>query len=429
MPGVYYGGEGMTKEDIDASSLADTLIAVQTDEHTTIAKEILAGTQIVCDGSPITDVMSVFENAYSLNHSGDNEVLHTCIYAMALQSCKNTKGLHAKATGKKGSGKSTAIAAALHLAPHETVCKGSFSDMALFRKVRNIRHPRIMLDDVVLSEKQTANIKRATGAFQEKCEHSTIVENKDEVFFIPERSVFLMTSVNEEGDDQLVDRFIALGTGVGYTDDESYAAWENEKRCDGREDLVTNESVRVARAILRYLATEEFIVHTPNLQFAYTTDRRLMNMVWDLMSAHAILYHLQRRYEEAAGVIHVWADERDLNAIIHVSMFNRLDAASETRLTPAEQRLNVMLQDDLLKRNVEDKIYTEQEIANLYGKTMPTVRGVLYGRDGSQQRYTKGLMAKVTWLEHVPDDVNRNRLNIKVHKHASSFFGQFAVLS
>jgi hypothetical protein len=415
----------MSNDDVTASTLADTKIAVKDDPLIPVVKDVLAGISVEYDGESIDDVMQVFERAYYINHCGDSEVLHTCIYAMALQSSTTTKGLHAKATGRKGSGKSSAVAAALHLAPQETICKGSFSDMALFRKVMTIHHPRIMLDDVVLSEKQTANIKRATGAFQERCEHSTIVENKGVDFFIPERSVFFMTSVDEAGDDQLVDRFISLSTGIDAKDDLAYTKWEIEKRVEGRPDLIINEHVRLARSMLRYIATKQFTVHTPEkFAFAYINDRRLVNMVLDLMGAHAILYHMQRQSKDENGVSHIWADERDLNAIIHMSMFTRVDGEAETRLTTAEQRLNEMIQMDMATRHMETAIYSEQEIAKIYGKTLRTTRALLYGKDGSQQNPKGGLTAKVKWMMLVEGEGRCMR--IEVRKHATKFFGQFA---
>jgi hypothetical protein len=417
-----------------APTVVDLELAMAKDPWTPLAKDLLAGKEVTCEGVTYTDVLRAFEQGYHINHCGDTEVLWCCIYAMVLQSCGNTKGLHAKATGKKGSGKSTAVAAALHLAPPETVCKGSFSDMALFRKVMNIHHPRIMLDDVVLSEKQTANIKRATGAFQERCEHSTIIDNKGVDFYIPARSVFFMTSVQEAGDDQLVDRFVALGTGVDGKDDLAYSQWENEKRVDGRPDLVVTDTVLLARAMLRYIAAKEFVVRTPKLEFAYTNDRRLMNMVWDLMSAHAILYHLQRHHEDCDGVTRVVADNRDLDAIIHMSMFTRVDDAVETRLTPAEQCLHEIIQQDMIKKGQkesvikESAIYSEQEIADLYGKALSTTRALLYGRGGTQQKHTSGLMAKAPWMTLTEADRGW-MMYIKVRKHATNFFGQFACIN
>jgi hypothetical protein len=417
----------MSTDDVTTASLADTKLAVINDPLTPTVKDILAGNPVEYEGDTIDDVMQVFERAYFINHCGDSEVLHTCIYAMALQSCKNTKGLHAKANGKKGSGKSSAIAAALHLAPQESVCKGSFSDMVLFRKVMAIRHPRIMLDDVVLSEKQTANIKRASGAFQGKCEHATIIDNKETSFFIPERSVFFMTSVDEAGDDQLVDRFISLGTGINDTDDIAYSKWEDEKRRDGRPDLVVNDWVLLSRALLRLLATREFVVHTPPLDFAYSNDRRLINMVYDLTAAHAILYHTQRKNENTDGVTHVWADQADLDAIITMSMFARTDKAAETRFTQAEQRLHELIQQDMVGKNTQYAIYTEQELVALYGKTTNTLRALLYGRGGSQQNYHAGLMAKAPWMGFVEDVGKTSRyMGISVKKHVTNTFGQFA---
>lgn len=410
-----------------ALALATVKELVLGDRRIEKVKAILAGTETDCSGNVYSDPMRLFESAYYVNHCGDGEVLQTCVYSMCLQSCVNSKGLQVKVHGKRGKGKTGGVRASMHCAPPESVTRGSFSDMALFRKVMGMRHPRIMLDDVVLSEKQTANIKRATSDFQNDCEHSTIVDNKSTDYFIPARSVFFMTSVNEAGDDQLGDRFVTLGVSDDAKDDEMYAAWEDARRRDALADFVVNEDVLLCRSLIRYLDTKEFAVHTPSLKFSSTNDRRLMNIVYDLMSANAILYHMQRRTEEKDGIIHVWADERDLNAVIHMSLFKRVDAAADARLSPAEQKLHEALQAELTRRNTDTMFISEQEIADLIGKTKPAVRNNLYGKGGNQRNFEMGLMAKAPWMGF--DEEGYGDHKIIVRKHSVVYFGQFAVIN
>jgi len=69
----------------------------------------------------------------------------------------------------------------------------------------------LFLDDTVLNEEQVALIKRAMSNYQTETKHTTVIEKKGVPLQLPNRLVFLGSSVWEAGDDQLQDRFLNIG--------------------------------------------------------------------------------------------------------------------------------------------------------------------------------------------------------------------------
>ena len=366
----------------------------------------------------------VFRKGFSLNHCGDDEILRAVIYARVLQSSRTTKGLQVFVTGDKGSGKSSAVKSAVHLIPPENVNEGSFSDKAFFRKLEGKDKPVVYLDDITLSDSQVATIKRAMTNFQRPTEHNTITEQRLVVNAIPARTLWLGSAVSETGDDQLKDRFLSLGIQNNPENDTEYILWELQRRKAGRSENAVDEHVILSRAILQHITDYEFVVAgLDRVEFAYTSDRRLVNICLDLMEAHAILHYLQREHDEKDGVITVHPVFADLDAALDFSMFRFTDKTSDGRLTKAERAL-----DDIIQERMGDKTewtLTEAEVVELFQKSLTRIRALLYGRNGSPSNITGGLLEKAPWYCLDYDQDTRKHV-IRVKKHVHNKFEQFA---
>ena len=371
--------------------------------------------------------IDTFKKGYGLNHCGDDEILRAVVYARVLQSSRTTKGLQVFVTGDKGSGKSSAVKSAVNLIPPEEVNEGSFSDKAFFLKLEDKEKPVIYLDDTVLSEQQVATIKRCMTNFQRPTDHNTIVDHKLVVHAIPARSLWLGSAVNEAGDDQLKDRFLTLGIQNNPENDTAYIAWELQRRKEGRSENAVNDDVILARAILQHITEHEFVVAGfDRVTFAYTSDRRLVNICLDLMEANAILHYLQRVHDEKDGVITVHPVADDLIAALDFSMFKQTDKSSDGRLTKAERAL-----DDAIQAAITigtEWTGTEAEVVALFKKSLTRIRALLYGRTGSPNNITGGLLEKASWYSLDIEGNNRKHV-IRVKKHERNKFGTFAVVT
>ena len=383
-----------------------------------------AAIDILTSGDPI----GTFRNGFSLNHSGDDEILRAVIYAKVLQSSRTSKGLQIFINGDKGSGKSSAVKAAANLIPPDKLIEGSFSDKAFFLKLAGKTKTVVFLDDIMLSDAQVGTLKRAMTNYQQASQHNTIVDHKLEIQSIPARTLWLGSAVSETGDDQLKDRFLTLGIQNSPENDMAYINWELQRRKEGRPENAVNDDVILSRAVLQHISDREFVVAGfERVDFAYVNDRRLINICLDLCEANAILHYLQREHTERDGVITVHPTTEDLNAALMFSMFNLTDKSADGRLTKSERAL-----DDSLQINIgTDKTFrdfSEGQIVETFGKSLTRVRTLLYGRDGSPVAIKGGLLEKCPWYSIDADPETRRNV-IRVQRHVRNDFGQFATVS
>jgi hypothetical protein len=335
-------------------------------------------------------------DAFRLNHQGHEEIARAVIYATVLQSSQTSKGLQLSVVGSKGSGKSSAIKSVVHLIPRSHFLESSFSPKALL--YQPIPEKTVLfLDDIVLGEEMVSLIKRAMSNFQHETHHRTVIDKKAVDLAIPRRIVFLGSSVWEAGDDQLKDRCLNIGIANGAKDDQEYYEFERRRREEGRPELITNDDVLVARFILEHIKCREFVVRMCPIEFAYKTDRRLMNIFYDLCEASAILNYLQREHAEEKGIVTVHSNERDVQAAQNFSMFKILNPSSEGRLTRAETAFDDIIQAQIQDSKIESLALTEGDLVHRIGKSLRAVRATLYGKDGSQNRITGGLLDKTPW--------------------------------
>jgi len=377
-------------------------------------------TEILRSGDPLV----VFRQAFSLNHCGDDEILRAVIYATILQSSRTTKGLQIFITGDSGSGKSSAVKSAVHLIPPEKITEGSFSDKAFFMKLAGKNKPVVYLDDITLSDPQVATIKRSMTNFQKLTDHHTIIDHKLVVETIPSRTLWLGSAVGEAGDDQLKNRYLSLGIQNSPENDQEYCRWELQRRKEGRPEDAVNDDVILSRAILQHIADKEFVViGLDKIEFGYMSDRRLVNILLDLMEANAVLYYLQREHEEKDGVIFIHPAPGDLDSALNFSMFNFVDKTSQGRLTKAERAL-----DDAIQAQIGDRTereFTEAAIVDLFQKSVTRIRTLLYGRDGTAPNIKGGLCEKCPWYSLDSEaDTHKNIIRVKRHIHKA--FDQFA---
>jgi hypothetical protein len=370
------------------------------------------------------DPLALINAAYEFNHYGDKEVARAVIFAAMLQASSTTKGLQVYLTGDKGAGKSSALKSALHLLPN--VLDTSFSSKALYYKPP-MEKQSVVIDDANLNEDQVTLLKRCITNFQCETKHLTVINKEVKEMSIPKRILWFGTSVLEDGDDQFKDRFMTITLKNSKMDDLEYAKFELRRRSEGRAEYETNDDVEVAREIVREIHKNEYIVEgLENIRFVYYHDRRLINIFLDLVEASAILHWMQREHTVTGNFVKVRPDERDIMAAASFQLFNFMDEEADGRMNRTEKELS-----DLLQRSMGNTVmrqFTEAEISTIWGKPIPSVRNVLYGRGGGPYNIIGGLMDKVKWVK-VADPIDRDskaRHVVEVHQHVSRPFNTFA---
>ncbi len=406
-------------EDVEYNPLGAILRAQA--EHEEIPPEEIAVTpeDLAADDIMKDEPLDFFERIFAGIHCGDCESLRAVVYSACLQSSVTSRGLHPTVTGGKGSGKSSGVKAALHLLPPKHVKSGSVSPKAvLFMRVPE--KTIFFLDDIEYNPEFNSLAKRSMTNFQCATIHTTVAASGGKSqkmtaveVSLAKRCVFATTSVHPMGDDQLQDR--QLGFASSCTDAD-YMKWEQERRLSGREDLPVTMPVKICRKIMERIYSNNFVVtHHRKIKFAFGNDRRLVNQLYDLVEASAILHYMQRNpVPDSTGIYHITTRDEDLKNALSFSMFSNASDATEGRLTPAERKMDMILVQNM-PSSMPEISYTEKQIAEMYGRSIQAIRKLLYGVKGNANDIHGGLLDKTKW--YLPDTDQQHQRVIVVKRH------------
>ncbi|PKL61803.1 MAG: hypothetical protein CVV31_09210 [Methanomicrobiales archaeon HGW-Methanomicrobiales-2] len=341
-----------------------------------IAAEAL---DILESGDPLETLRDTFETL----HSGDREVIDTIAVAVGSQCCVSTQGVQPALTGSKGTGKTSGAKAAVHLIPREYLIEGTFSNKALF--YADLKPGMVLFsDDTTLNNEMTDLIKRCMSSFQEETEYRTVDSKlQPRVYTIPPRSVFLFTSLGDQGDDQLNDRQFKIGVEVDDQADAAYEAFLKRKAIEGEQDYPVSRDVLVCRAMIREVKRHLFKIRMPffrHVAFEDRSNRRIMRYFTDFVAAVAALRFAQRERSEPDedSVITLTATVADMRTA--ANLFKTNEDTRKFGLTKEELRLWHVI----ASRGGE---IGEDDLIELCGKdgrsrsgTRTHVRRLLYGR-------------------------------------------------
>ncbi|WP_292731210.1 hypothetical protein [Methanoculleus sp.] len=288
------------------------------------------------------DPLETLRATFATLHSGDREVIDTIAVAVGAQSCVNTQGVQPALTGSKGAGKTAGAKAAVHLIPREYLIEGTFSNKALF--YAELKPGMVLFsDDTTLNNEMTDLIKRCMSSFQEETEYRTVDSKlRPRVYTIPPRTVFLFTSLGDQGDDQLNDRQFKIGVEVDDRADAAYEEFLKRKAIEGEQDYPVSRDVLVCRAMIREMKRHIFRVRMPFFNYVGFEDRsnrRIMRYFTDFIAAVAVLRFAQRERSEPDenGVVTLTATVSDMRTA--ADLFKTNEDTRKLGLTKEELRL------------------------------------------------------------------------------------------
>jgi primase-polymerase (primpol)-like protein len=208
------------------------------------AMDILEGKLLDENDVPITPRDFIL-NTFKTQHIGDIETAEGILLGTANQSIKNSKGIQTGVFGESGKGKSHAGRAMMHLHPAKYYLIESLSDKALFYMASDELRPgmTIFSDDVRISDGLEDIIKRSTSQFQDETTHRVATkENRDgklisKKYTIPPRINWLLTSVDAQGSEQLVNRQIGFGVDESSAQDDEIIKFEALKAMEGKPEF------------------------------------------------------------------------------------------------------------------------------------------------------------------------------------------------
>lgn len=360
-------------------------------------------------------VLEYFKDVYKSLHSGDHEILEIITLAGAAAAAVTCAGIQPGFSGHKGAGKTSGTRAALHLWPEEFVVDGGLSNKALFYDTDLRSGCAVFSDDTYLPEDLQQTIKTAMSTFQEGAVYRTVGKGPNGAGNIaikkkiPPRTLFLFTSIDDSGDQELSDRQYKLSLHPSVTKKKARVKFLQERLVEGRESLPVTPEVKICRQILRMIKTQTFRVKIPfalRLKFSNIDNMRDIEQFFDFLQAVTVLNYQNRSPVEAEGIITIESAEEDFHEAVKI--FTCADDTRAYKLTKEER----MLLDWLctVEEDFSGSGVTESEIISKFGKpyrmSRSKIRRLLYGKDNDG-----GLCAKIPGM-HPQKEQRVNPKNI-----------------
>ncbi|MGA7077014.1 MAG: hypothetical protein WBZ42_10830, partial [Halobacteriota archaeon] len=307
--------------------------------------------RILENANPVKYILYTFKT----QHIGDIETAEGILVGAANQCIANSKGIQPAVYGESGMGKSHAVRAMLHLFPASHYMVTSLSDKALFYMEANELRPgmTIFSDDAKISDGIEGIIKRSTAFFQEPTLHK--VASKDggkwtaRTLKIPGRINWLLTSVDSQGTEQLINRQIGFGIDVSEVQDDAVTAFELEKARDGMPEFSETEEVLTCRELLVQIKEDElgnerlFTVKIPfakRIEWRDRKNRRNLPIFLDMVKGYTVLNFMQRKTVDGALI----ATEDDFKAA--AKLYNSRGGFQKLHVTDREKDLLMVISDN-----------------------------------------------------------------------------------
>ncbi len=360
---------------------------IQTDESRFTEEDIQRASEeavrILKEGDPLEYLMNTVKSI----HVGDENAAEGIIIGIANQSCLNTQGIQVKLSGESGSGKTHVTKAVTH-----TVRKKHIEDTSLSAKAAyymDLKPGTVLFsDDVDLTADMEDLIKRATTNYQGITTHTTVKDQEGKKVHVPPRIMWLLTSVNDDVSDQVLNRQLVFNTDVNP--DHKKSIFEMQKEQDAIGEIGINEvthEVLVCREIFDSIKNNLFRVAIPFVDDIETRDKsnsRNYPMFSDMMKGYAVLKFMQRDMDESGKIL---ADREDFYRA--KKLFESQQEGILSKLNDKERKIL-----RVIGQNGEEGA-TINEIAKTTKMNYTNVRNVIKGR---KDRSYGGLLEKVTGL-------------------------------
>lgn len=346
-------------------------------------------------------VMDHFLNTFRTLHAGDEESAKVMMLISITGSSLTSEGIHMFLTGPKGTGKSTAIRAFLHLWPPEYVVSGEFSPRGLYYNENLKPGCAIWPDDWYSKPEIESHIRRIMSEFQHETQYQTVGKgdggsNQGMTVTIPPRVSFFFSNTSDTGSDELADRQYRLSIVPDDASDKAFWEFLKDRIKTGREPSPETEDVQVCREILRVFKNKRFKVIVPfadRIEFKSLKVRRDISMFISFIDACAILNYPGRTCTEEPdddGLITiVEASEDDFNQALLQFDASANYGGREHKLSKEEMSLLIWLSKkmneypDGIPERIVHRDYLSSENERKRKPSRSTLRRILYGKEGN----------------------------------------------
>jgi len=343
--------------------------------------------EILEAGTPIPFLMQ----EYQKNHVGDEITGKMILAAIGTQSILNSSGIQPKLSADSGKGKSHAVSSVLHLIPRKYLLETSLSGKALFHSDDLNAGTIIFSDDVEPDESLQEIIKRSSTNFQKTTNHRISIKDSGEwttkTKTIPPRIVWVLTSVNDNGSLEYLNRQLNLSVDETENQDNKVTELLLKKAESGELDFPITDNVLVCREIIKDIKTKQFIVKIPyalRIEWNDSKNRRNLSQFLDLIRAFAVFdYRHRKKIDDNT----IEANEEDFK--LALSMYSTRAINQKLKLNDTEL--------GILSKMVKDQPYTIEQLQTLINRSDTTIKFSFHGRPGHENG---GLLAKVPALQY-----------------------------
>jgi hypothetical protein len=348
-----------------------------------IAKAKTEAIKVMKEGDPMRYMCDTIKGI----HVGDEQAVEGLNIAISNQSCTNTQGIQVKLSGDSGGGKSHLAKSVCHCIRDKHIKESSLSAKAAY--YMDLQPGTIMFsDDTEISEDMETVIKRATTNYQDYTQHTTVKDGAAMVLTIPPRILWLITSVEDNVSDQLLNRQLIFNVDTSEAQKQRIFEMQRREALEGEiKTLCINHEVLVCREMWDIIKNKEFKVKIPFAEDIDVIDKsnsRNFPMFLDMVKGYTVLNHMQRDVDEDGYLLATVDDFYKAKALFETQTENIL-----TKLNEKEARILKAISD----AGIIGADYNM--IAAATGYTYPVVRNTIKGRPNRPG----GLLEKVKGLQ------------------------------
>lgn len=293
--------------------------------------------EILKNGDPYNYMMDVYQTL----HVGDRMVFTNIFMGVMNQSVINSKGLQISFNGGSSDGKSHAVKSVLKLIPKHKIIEASMSSKALFYHPNLKEKTIIYSDDTNISPELEGTLKRSMTNFQEETKHLTVDGDRKgaKLLTIPKRILYLFTSVEEQGGQELQNRKVQVT--IEDTLSHKFGIVNNQKinvKCGYDPYLNTpTEDMLICQAIFNKYHIIDYGVAIPfadRIEGYDLKNVRNNDKLFAMIMGFTLSKFMQRDIDVNGNLI---ATEEDFNNAAFI--YNKLYKNITTNLTDAEIKM------------------------------------------------------------------------------------------
>lgn len=270
-------------------------------------------------------------------HFGAVKVGKALLITVPNGSMLNCQGTHVQVSGDPGSGKSNAVQEMAALIPPKWMLSGATTPQALFYPIESFVDGSINFqDDIVWGSALGVSVKRITSNFQDGAERIVTTDSVGIKQRSRKRIVFWVTSVDNQADEQVRDRFILVESD-GSKEHLSHSIKLMQSR-DAGKDITPKDKqfeMEVCHGLVNHLREFEGSVVVPFAeQINFSGGPRAYRIFIDIVKSFA-MFDRDHRMLDDKGRLEATFDDYHKG----LKLYKELKGHSSSRYTKTEEKV------------------------------------------------------------------------------------------